>query len=99
MTELPVLRERLDEGIAIVRLNRPDKRNALDSATLALLNDTLDELAADATLRVLVLSTHEPGRSVRRAPTSASGSTTTAASRGWPRSPACTRRSTRSRCR
>ena len=61
MTELPVLRERLDVtdggGIEIVRLNRPGKRNALDSATLALLNDTLDQLGADETLRALVLST------------------------------------------
>lgn len=53
----PVLRERIDDGIEIVRLNRPDKRNALDSASLALLNDTLDELAGDETLRALVLST------------------------------------------
>ena len=43
--------------IAVVRLNRPDKRNALDSATLAVLNATLDELAVDESLRVLVLST------------------------------------------
>jgi enoyl-CoA hydratase/carnithine racemase len=42
---------------AVVRLNRPDKRNALDSATLAALNETLDGLAADSSLRVLVLST------------------------------------------
>lgn len=57
MTDAPVLRERIAEGIEIVRLNRPGKRNALDSATLALLNDTLDDLAADADLRVVVLST------------------------------------------
>jgi enoyl-CoA hydratase/carnithine racemase len=43
--------------IAILRLNRPDKRNALDFATLALLNDTFAELAADESLRVLVFST------------------------------------------
>src|SRR5664279_616952 len=52
----PVLRERADD-IEIVRLNRPGKRNALDTATLAALTATLDELAADTTLRVLVLST------------------------------------------
>jgi enoyl-CoA hydratase/carnithine racemase len=57
MVDVPVLLQRLDEGIAVVRLNRPEKRNALDSATLQLLNDILDELAADDTLRVLVLST------------------------------------------
>jgi enoyl-CoA hydratase/carnithine racemase len=57
MTDSPVLVERADEGVAVIRLNRPDKRNALDSTTLALLNDTLDDLAADNTLRALVLST------------------------------------------
>ncbi|HZC73550.1 MAG TPA: enoyl-CoA hydratase/isomerase family protein [Jatrophihabitans sp.] len=57
MADAPVLVQRLDDGIAIVRLNRPDKRNALDSASLALLNDMLDELSADDDLRTLVLST------------------------------------------
>jgi enoyl-CoA hydratase/carnithine racemase len=57
MADVPVLLQRIDEGIAVVRLNRPDKRNALDSAALQLLNDLLDELAADAALRALVLST------------------------------------------
>lgn len=52
-----VLRERLEPGIEVLRLNRPQQRNALDSPTLALLGDVLAELAADATLRVLVLST------------------------------------------
>jgi len=57
MTDVPVLCERLDGGIAVVRLNRPEKRNALDSISLARLNDLLDELAADDGLRALVLST------------------------------------------
>ncbi|WP_375491805.1 enoyl-CoA hydratase/isomerase family protein [uncultured Jatrophihabitans sp.] len=57
MTDAPVLTERRDGGVAIVRLNRPAKRNALDSPTLAVLNEALDALAADADVRVLVLST------------------------------------------
>jgi enoyl-CoA hydratase/carnithine racemase len=57
VSDAPVLTERIDRAIAVVRLNRPAKRNALDSATLALFNDTLDELAGDADLRALVLST------------------------------------------
>ncbi|MGI8680171.1 MAG: enoyl-CoA hydratase/isomerase family protein [Jatrophihabitans sp.] len=57
MPEQPVLRERLDDGIEIVRLNRPAKRNALDTASLGALNVALDELTADDALRVLVLST------------------------------------------
>jgi enoyl-CoA hydratase len=50
-------RERLDDDIEVLRLDRPDARNALDSATLAELEAALRELAADAELRVLVLST------------------------------------------
>jgi enoyl-CoA hydratase/carnithine racemase len=57
VTDTPVLTERTADGIAILRLNRPAKRNALDTASLDLLNDTLDELAADDGLRVLVFST------------------------------------------
>jgi len=50
-------RERLDDGIEVLRLDRPEVRNALDSATLAELETALDELAADDELRVLVFST------------------------------------------
>lgn len=53
----PLLRDRLDGGIEVLRINRPDKRNALDTATLHLLNAALTELSADPELRVLVIST------------------------------------------
>jgi enoyl-CoA hydratase/carnithine racemase len=56
MTDAPVLLDRLDDAIAVVRLNRPAKRNALDSVTLAAFNELLDELAADHALSVLVVS-------------------------------------------
>jgi enoyl-CoA hydratase/carnithine racemase len=49
--------ERLDAGIAVLRLDRPQVRNALDAATLAELESALAALAEDAELRVLVLST------------------------------------------
>lgn len=49
--------ERLDAGIAVLRLNRPEVRNAMDRALLAALEAQLAELAADDTLRVLVIST------------------------------------------
>ena len=52
----PVLRERRGD-IEILRLNRPEKRNALDTATLAELNLALEEISADETLRVLIIST------------------------------------------
>ena len=52
-----IRRERLDAGIEVMRLDRPQARNALDSATLAEVEAALAELAADTQLRVLVLST------------------------------------------
>ncbi len=55
----PVLHERRGP-VAIVRLNRPDKRNALDSASLRLLDELFTELAADDAVRVLVVSTTDP---------------------------------------
>lgn len=50
-------RERLADGVEVIRLDRPQQRNALDTATLRLLNATLLELSEDDSLRVLVLST------------------------------------------
>ncbi|MDP9091443.1 MAG: enoyl-CoA hydratase/isomerase family protein [Actinomycetota bacterium] len=49
--------ERAGAGVDIVRLDRPDKRNALDSPTLAEFVAVLDDVAADPDLRVLVIST------------------------------------------
>lgn len=54
-----VLHERRG-SIAILRLNRPAKRNALDSATTNALVARLTDLAADDALRGLVLSTTSP---------------------------------------
>jgi enoyl-CoA hydratase len=50
-------RERLGDDIEVLRLDRPEVRNAMDSAMLAALDGALTELAADPTLRVLVFST------------------------------------------
>ncbi|SFQ43449.1 Enoyl-CoA hydratase/carnithine racemase [Actinomadura madurae] len=44
------------EGVADVRLNRPDKLNALDMATFDALAQTGDALAADPSVRAVVLS-------------------------------------------
>jgi enoyl-CoA hydratase/carnithine racemase len=54
---MAVLLERRDPGLAVLRLDRPERRNALDSAALAELRERLAELAADEALRALVLST------------------------------------------
>ncbi len=47
----------IDEaGVADVRLNRPDKMNALDSAMFKALVETSDSLATDGSVRAVVLS-------------------------------------------
>ena len=45
-----------DRGIADVRLNRPEKRNALDGAMFAGLRDAGEQLKAEPRVRVVVLS-------------------------------------------
>ena len=52
-----VARERPEAGIEVLRLDRPEVRNAMDSAMLAELGAALVALAADPGLRVLVFST------------------------------------------
>ena len=54
MTERIVVER--DGGVADVRLNRPDKMNALDPGMFAELIETADDLATDPTLRCVVLS-------------------------------------------
>ena len=46
----------IEDGIADVRLNRPDKLNAIDLAMFQALADTGDGLHADRSLRAVVLS-------------------------------------------
>jgi enoyl-CoA hydratase/carnithine racemase len=50
-----VLRRDLDDGIATLTLNRPDKYNALSEALLAALQAELDALDSDESARVVVL--------------------------------------------
>ena len=81
----PLDRERLDAGIEVLRLDRPEVRNALDTATLEALLEALAELAADPALRVLVFSTTNPralsaGADVGEVLTPAQG---VAAARSW----------------
>ena len=51
-----LLRERLDAGVEVLRLDRPEQRNAFDSALLAEVNEALSSLADDPSLSVLVVS-------------------------------------------
>jgi enoyl-CoA hydratase/carnithine racemase len=50
------VRVHLADGVADVRLNRPDKRNALDPAMFAALNEAGEAIKADRSVRVVVLS-------------------------------------------
>jgi enoyl-CoA hydratase/carnithine racemase len=54
-----VLREQLD-GIAVLTLNRPQTRNSLSAGMLAELGDALDSVAADASVRVVVIAANGP---------------------------------------
>lgn len=46
----------IGDGIAVVRVNRPDKLNALNSALIAQLDDAFRALAADDAVHALVLT-------------------------------------------
>lgn len=54
-TTAPVVTERAD-GVATVRLNRPDAMNSLDIATKKALLATLQDVAADESVRCVVLT-------------------------------------------
>ncbi|MGE5593930.1 MAG: enoyl-CoA hydratase/isomerase family protein [Betaproteobacteria bacterium] len=47
---------RKENGTAVVTLNRPEVLNAMDDATMRLLKDTLEDLADDASVRVLIIT-------------------------------------------
>ena len=56
MTENLVLRETVEGAIAVIRLNRPDKLNALSTPMLAEFAAALDAVEADGAIRVVVLT-------------------------------------------
>ena len=57
--EAPLVLVNHNDGIAIVRLNRPRVRNALNQALMGELIETLETLDDDETIRVLVLTGDE----------------------------------------
>ena len=59
MSEEPVLYEMID-GIAILTLNNPAKRNALSLAVLAALKSHLGSIKDDPTVRVVVVRSQGP---------------------------------------
>lgn len=52
--------ERVSDGVVMVRLNRPERNNAISLALLAELVEALDELRADESLRALVVTGSDP---------------------------------------
>lgn len=54
-----LLRERLD-AVAVLTLNRPETRNSLSAAMLAELGNALDSMAADVSVRVVILAANGP---------------------------------------
>jgi enoyl-CoA hydratase len=51
-----ILLERGDDGITVLTINRPERRNALDLVTVQAFHHTLDELDGDSALRVLIVT-------------------------------------------
>jgi enoyl-CoA hydratase/carnithine racemase len=54
-----VLTERPEDGVVVVRINRPEARNALDMATREALASAFEELHADPSARAIVLTGNE----------------------------------------
>jgi len=52
----PLLYETRDDQIAILTFNRPEKMNALSTALLRQLDDTLHQVEADPAIRVVILT-------------------------------------------
>ena len=59
-TSAPVLLRERDNDIAILVLNRPQTRNSLSEALLIALSEALTEIAADKTVRAVVLAANGP---------------------------------------
>lgn len=51
----PVLQYSVDEGVATLLLNRPDKRNALSGELIDALKEALGQAEADASVRVVLI--------------------------------------------
>ena len=56
MAESDLLLNRLDEGIMTLTLNRPQQFNALSTELLAALGESLDRIASDSAVRVVVIA-------------------------------------------
>src|SRR3954453_10132207 len=48
--------EEVEDGILLLTITRPDRRNALSSNTLAVMHKEIDRIAGDPTVRVVVIT-------------------------------------------
>ena len=55
-----LLEERPREGVRLLRLNRPDRRNAMVAELAEALHDALDDIAADRTCRAVIITGNGP---------------------------------------
>jgi enoyl-CoA hydratase/carnithine racemase len=58
--DAPVLLRERDDDVAMLVLNRPDARNSLSEAMLIALSSALGDIAADRTVRAVVLAANGP---------------------------------------
>jgi enoyl-CoA hydratase/carnithine racemase len=56
MSQETLIELRVQDGIALLALNRPEVRNALDDSMRGMLIEALDEVAADKAIKALVLT-------------------------------------------
>ncbi len=56
LTPLPVLYERIDPGVAVITINRPDRLNALNMEVKHLIEMRLAEASADASVAVIIVT-------------------------------------------
>ena len=71
----PVLSERPEDGVALLRINRPEVRNALDMTTRKALAARFEALHDDASVRAIVLTGDDQVRTFFSVATVASGDT------------------------
>ena len=60
-TAAPVLLRERDKDVAVLVLNRPAARNSLSEALLAALSAAFTDIAADKSVRAVVLAANGPG--------------------------------------
>ena len=60
----PVVTFTVDDGLAVLRLDRPDARNAINAALVTGLADTVHRCAADPAIRALLICANGPAFSV-----------------------------------